>query len=121
MRAGADRGARLFSRRWNFSIKRIPVMCMVVGVLEVTFAVPAHTLKDKRSVIKRITSRTRDTFNVSIAEVDELDNPGGAVIGVVGVSNDRGYLEGLLRQVEQFMDRLEVAEIVDSSCVFEVY
>ena len=86
---------------------------MVVAVLELTLAVPAFTLKEKRSVIRRILARTRGEFNVAAAEVDELDNPGGAVLGFSSVGNDKRYLEGQLTALESFVDRLELAEIVD--------
>jgi uncharacterized protein YlxP (DUF503 family) len=90
-----------------------------VGVLEIALAVPAISLKEKRGVVRRVVSRTRNEFNVSVAEVDELDNPGAAVIGVVSVSGDRRYLEGQLMKLEDFVDRLEVAEITDSHRSFE--
>lgn len=94
---------------------------MVVGVLELRLAVPAFTLKDKRSVIKRVLHRTRNNFNVSGAEVGELDVVGAAQLGFVSVSNDRRYLEGQLMKVERFVDDLELAEITDSELTFEHY
>lgn len=94
---------------------------MVVGVLELSLAVPAFTLKEKRSVIKRVLHRTRNTFNVAAAEVEDLDVPGSAVIGIVGVSNDRRFLEGMLQKVETFVDQLELAEITDAHRSFEHY
>lgn len=87
---------------------------MVVAVLELTLTFYAESLKDKRSVVKRVVGRARNEFNVSAAEVDELDNPGGAVVAFGAVGNDRRYLEGQLQRLEDFVDRLEVAEIVDA-------
>jgi uncharacterized protein len=87
---------------------------MVVAVLELTLAVPAISLKEKRSVVRRVLARTRAQFNVSAAEVDELDNPGGAVLGFTSVGSDKRYLEGQLTALEEFVDRLELAEIVDA-------
>lgn len=92
---------------------------MWVGVLELTLSIYAESLKDKRSVVKRVTARCRNEFNVSVAEVDELDTATTAVLGVVSVGNDRRYLEGQLRKLEGFVDRLEVAEITDSALSFE--
>jgi len=94
---------------------------MVVGVLEVTLAVSAFTLKEKRSVVRRVIARTKTAFNVAVAEVDELDNPGGAVLGIVSVSNDKRYLEGQLQRIETFIDELELAEIVDIHREFDTY
>lgn len=86
---------------------------MVVAVLELTLAVPGFSLKDKRSVVRRVVARARSEFNVAVAEVDELDNPNGAVLGFSSVGNDKRYLEGQLQALEDFVDRLELAEIVD--------
>ena len=87
---------------------------MVVAVLELTLTFYAESLKDKRSVVKRVLARTTNEFNVSGAEVDELDNVGGAVLGFCSVGNDGRYLEGQMARLEEFVDRLELAEIVDS-------
>lgn len=87
---------------------------MVVAVLELTLTFYAQSLKDKRSVVKRVLGRGRNEFNVSAAEVDELDNPGGAVVAFCSVGTDRQYLEGQMQKLEDFVDRLEVAEIVDA-------
>lgn len=87
---------------------------MVIAVLEITLTFYADSLKDKRSVVKRVLARTRGQFNVSAAEVDELDNITGAVLGFTSVGNDKRYLEGQMTALEEFVDRLELAEIVDS-------
>lgn len=87
---------------------------MVVGVLEMTLALYAQSLKDKRSVVKRVVARTRGEFNVSAAEVDEQDTITTAVIGFVAVGSEAQYVEGQLQAVDKFVERLELAEIVES-------
>lgn len=94
---------------------------MVVGVLEITLAVPAFTLKEKRSVVKRILHRVRHAFYVGAAEVDDLDVPGSAVLGFVAVGNDRRVLESQLAKLEHFVDALEIAEITDAYKSFTHY
>lgn len=86
---------------------------MIIASLELTITFYAESLKDKRSVVKRVLARVRNEFNVSAAEVDELDNPGGAVLGFASVGNDQRYLEGQLTALTEFVDRLELCEIVD--------
>ena len=39
---------------------------MVVGVMELTLAVPAGSLKEKRSIIRKIMGRTRSKFPISL-------------------------------------------------------
>ncbi len=57
------------------------------------------SLKDKRRVIKSITTRVRAKFNVSIAEVDDQDRWQLATLGVCLVSNDQRYTNAVLSKV----------------------
>ncbi len=73
---------------------------MVVGVCTLQLEIPAsQSLKDKRHVVKSLIARVRQTFNVSIAEVDELDSWQYSTIGIVCVSADKEYAQGLLDKV----------------------
>jgi uncharacterized protein YlxP (DUF503 family) len=84
-----------------------------VAALELTVTFYATSLKDKRSVVRRVLARVRGEFNVGANEVDELDNPGGAVLGFCACGHDKRYLEGQLQALERFVDDLELCEIVD--------
>ena len=94
---------------------------MVVGVLEVCLAVPAATLKEKRSVVRRVVSRTRQRFNVSVAEVDEQDVPSSAVIGIVTVSASRSVVDRLFQKVEDAIEEMHLCEVTGSSQVIETF
>ena len=86
---------------------------MVVGVLQVEVHVPeAHSLKDKRSVLKSLRDRLRNTFNVAVAEVDANDLWQRATVGIAAVGEDRAYVEGLLRHVTQWMRAARVVELI---------
>ncbi|MBZ5532446.1 MAG: DUF503 domain-containing protein [Acidobacteriia bacterium] len=77
----------------------------------------AHSLKDKRQVVRSLKDRLRNAFNVSVAEIDVTDLWQRATLGVVSISGSRDYLEGLMRNVEQMAVRLannNGAEVVDS-------
>jgi uncharacterized protein YlxP (DUF503 family) len=93
---------------------------VVVATLELTITFYATSLKDKRSVVKRVLARVKGEFNVAAAEVDELDNPGGAVLGFAAVGVDRRILESVLQRLETFVDDLELCEIVDAHRAFTV-
>ncbi|MBI5497291.1 MAG: DUF503 domain-containing protein [Deltaproteobacteria bacterium] len=88
---------------------------MVVGVLELTLTFYAESLKDKRSVVKRVIHRAQEKFNVAAAEVDENDTLNTAVLGFVTVGNDARFIGSVLDKVVNFVERLEIAEIVDQS------
>lgn len=77
----------------------------------------AHSLKDKRQVVRSLKDRLRNSFNVSVAEMDVTDLWQRATLGVVSISDSRDYLEGLMRNVERESVKLannNGAEIVDS-------
>ncbi|HLJ29193.1 MAG TPA: DUF503 domain-containing protein [Candidatus Angelobacter sp.] len=77
----------------------------------------AHSLKDKRQVLRSMKDRLRNSFNISIAEIDATDLWQRATLGVVSISDSRDYLEGLMRNVEREAVRLANnagAEVVDS-------
>jgi uncharacterized protein YlxP (DUF503 family) len=77
----------------------------------------AHSLKDKRQVVRSMKDRLRNSFNISVAEIDVTDLWQRATIGVVSISSSRDYLEGLMRNVEREAVRIannNGAEIVDS-------
>jgi hypothetical protein len=77
----------------------------------------AHSLKDRRQVVRSLKDRLRTSFNVSVAELDGAELWNRATIGVVSVSNSRDYLDGLMKKVESAATRIannNGAEIADS-------
>lgn len=79
---------------------------MVVGVCTVQLEIFGDgSLKGKRHVVKPILARVRNTFNVSAAEVDELDAPDRATLAFACVSNDTRYAHGLLEKVIDWIER----------------
>ena len=77
----------------------------------------AHSLKDKRQVVRAVKDGLRTRFNVSVAEIDPSDAWQRATLGVVSISSSRDYLDGLMRNVERFATRIannSGGEITDS-------
>ena len=77
----------------------------------------AHSLKDKRQVVRSVKDRLRNSFNIAIAEIEVTDLWQRATLGVVSISDSRDYLDGLMRNVEREAVRLANnagAEVVDS-------
>ncbi len=65
----------------------------------------AHSLKDKRQVVRAVKDGLRNRFNVAVAEIDPSDAWQRATLGVVSISSSRDYLDGLMRNVERFAVR----------------
>lgn len=81
----------------------------------------AHSLKDKRQVVRSIKDRLRASFNVSVAELDPSELWNRATIGVVSVSDSRDYLDGLMKNVERQVMRFANnggADVTDSFLEF---
>ena len=87
---------------------------MVVGVSQIAFSLPGnHSLKGKRSVVRRIVDRTRAKFNAAVAEVDALDVHRRAVIGISVVSNDSRHANSMIDRITSFMAGLTEAVVVE--------
>jgi uncharacterized protein len=81
----------------------------------------AHSLKDRRQVVRSLKDKLRHGFNISVAELDEAVTWQSATIGVAAISNSRDYLSGLMRQVENAAVRIANelgAQVADSWCTF---
>ncbi len=95
---------------------------MVVGVMELSLALyDNNSLKDKRSVVKRVLHRCRSTFNVAAAEVDDLDLTDRATVGIVAVGNDVRFIQSVLDKVERFVEGLALADVLDAQKSIEHY
>jgi uncharacterized protein YlxP (DUF503 family) len=80
-----------------------------IGVLQFTLEIPyAESLKDKRSVIKALRDRLRRSFNVSVAEIDDLDVCTVATLGAVVAGSDIPHLNStmdhLLNALQEWRD-----------------
>jgi uncharacterized protein YlxP (DUF503 family) len=64
-----------------------------------------------------VKDRLRNSFNISIAEIEVTDLWQRATLGVVSISDSRDYLQGLMQNVEREATKLANnvgAEVVDS-------
>ena len=81
---------------------------MTVGIVRLTLFLPeAHSLKEKRMVLRRVKDRARQKFNLAIAEVGENDIWQRALLGVAVLGSGRRFVESALDEVVRFV-RAEV-------------
>lgn len=66
----------------------------------------AQSLKDRRQVVRSMKDQLRQSFNVSVAELDEAVTWQSATLGVAAVSRSRDYLHGLMEEVEHAARRM---------------
>jgi uncharacterized protein len=76
---------------------------MFIFSLEIELSLPAHSLKEKRGMVKSVLGRARNRFNVACAEVDRQDNCGLAVLGFVTVSPDKAIARKALERLEDWI------------------
>ncbi|HED03392.1 MAG TPA: DUF503 domain-containing protein [Candidatus Fraserbacteria bacterium] len=79
---------------------------MRVGILLVRLRLQyPDSLKEKRQIIKSLLAQARRQFNISIAEIDQLDQVRAATLGAAIVSNDgrvnNRVLSKLINQLER--------------------
>ena len=88
---------------------------MNVGVCKIKLRLPENlSLKGKRQVLKSITTRVRNKFNVSVAEVDDQNLWQLATLGICCVSNNNRQTNEVLSKVVDFVIRCRFeAEILD--------
>jgi uncharacterized protein YlxP (DUF503 family) len=73
----------------------------VVGVLTLELRIDqAHSLKEKRHVVKSLKDRLHNKFNVSVSEIDDQDVHNSSVIAAAIVSPSRPFAEKVLFAVE---------------------
>lgn len=82
-------------------------MASVIGYLELQLHIPtAHSLKEKRSVVKRTLERLKGKFNVSVSEVGYQDSWQRSVIAVVTVGSSSRVVDATLEKVVHFVEEL---------------
>lgn len=87
---------------------------MVIGLLRVRLHIPdAHSLKDKRSVLKKTIHRLRSHLNCAVAEVDDHDVWRSAVLAVVTVYKEKTHVEGLFTSVLRDLSTAADFELLD--------
>jgi len=87
---------------------------MTVGTCRVELHIPSNTsLKGKRRVVKSIKDRVQGRFNVSIAEVDRLDDWQRATLGIACVSNNPRLVDEILSKVVNLIEGSADALILD--------
>lgn len=87
---------------------------MVVGVCRISLQLEdSQSLKDKRSVLRRIKDRVNQKYNCAIAEVGDTDVWQSAQLGFAVVSNERGFTQSMVQRILAFIDDLALAKLVD--------
>lgn len=87
---------------------------MVVGVLTARLAIfEALSLKDKRRVTRSVKDRLGAKYNVSVAEIDDLDHRQAATLGIAMIGADAGFVRASLQKIADELRAYPHASLID--------
>lgn len=87
---------------------------MVIGVVRIRLRLPSRTLKEKRTIVKSVVERLRNRYNASVAEIEDLDEPGLATIAAACISNDARHADAQLQEIASAVGQWRLdAEVID--------
>jgi uncharacterized protein YlxP (DUF503 family) len=87
---------------------------MVVGLLTMELHFPAnHSLKGKRGLLRRITERLKQRFNISVAEVEYQDLWQRSLLAAVCVNTSLREVNATLDHVLNLVDGFHEAELLN--------
>ena len=76
------------------------------------FYIPhATSLKDKRQVRRSLIEKTRNKFNVAIAEIDTQDVHQTLTIGIAVVSGDAAHRQNAIDEIIRYMEERAGVEL----------
>ena len=89
---------------------------LLIAAMTLRLRVPwAHSLKEKRAVVKSLISRLQNRFHVSAAEIGGLDTHQLIVIGVAAVVPHRAMADSLMEEISAFAENDEEAELLEET------
>jgi uncharacterized protein len=89
---------------------------MIIGIATWDLHLPGcHSLKDKRGVLKPLTSALRRSLNVSVAETDHQDSWQRAEIACAAVGSARPVVDEILRSADRVIEETDGLRIVDTA------
>lgn len=87
---------------------------MKIGVVRVTLRLhEPSSLKEKRHILQSLIAQMRRRFNVSIAEIDRLDDWKSAVLGAAIVCNDGRVNNALLAKLVEAIGHCKEITVED--------
>jgi len=72
-----------------------------------------HSLKEKRMIVRSITAKVQNKFNVSVAEVEDMDLHQSIVIGLACVSNSTKVSNSIIQSAINFIESNTEADVLD--------
>lgn len=85
-----------------------------IGILQFTLEIPyALSLKDKRNAVKSLKDRLRRSYNVSIAEIEDLDECTVATLGAVVAGSEPAHVNSTMDHLVNDLQGWRDGSLVD--------
>ena len=89
---------------------------MIIGTLQLDLMLyESYSLKDKRSLSKRLIADLRSHFDLAIAEVESQDLRNRLGLGIAIVGSESRLLEGILQQIIDHVQNFPEFEMLDAT------
>jgi uncharacterized protein YlxP (DUF503 family) len=87
---------------------------MLIGILQLELRIgDALNVREKRKIVRSLKDKWHHHHNVSVAEVDYVEHPQHALMGVVMAGSDAQHLESTLSRMVEEVKRERRAELID--------
>ena len=89
-------------------------MNMMIAAMTFRLHAPwAHSLKEKRMIVKSLIAQLHNRFRVSAAEIDEQDKHQIIVIGAAAIVPHRAMADSLMDEISSFVESAAEAEVLE--------
>jgi len=86
---------------------------MIVGACVVELHIEgAQSLKAKRGVVRSITRRLRNRFNLAVSEIGGQDTWQYAVLGLAAAGAEAASVRAVLERAQDFIEELHLARVL---------
>ena len=88
---------------------------MVIAICQLDIFIHGNdSLKGKRQILRQVIERTKNKFNVSIAEVGDNDLWQRSKVGFSVVGNDTRFVNSCLDTIKSFIENLTIVEVLNA-------
>ncbi|MCI9062256.1 MULTISPECIES: DUF503 domain-containing protein [Romboutsia] len=95
---------------------------MRIIVMKVTLRADwAHSLKEKRMVVKSIIAKLQNKFNISVGEIENQDIHNLITIGIASIALDAKVCDSTIEHIINYIEDITDAEIINIEQEINIY
>ncbi|MDD4362721.1 MAG: DUF503 domain-containing protein [Atribacterota bacterium] len=87
---------------------------MIIGICELNIYLPdCHSLKDKRSILKKTINVLRKKYNISISEIGNKNSWKKCILAISIVSDNNRQIDKILQNIIKGIELINNIELID--------